>query len=672
MNTAANQRNHTKWSSKEITLDDVASKIPNGSSVYIASCAATAEATLTAMTDDYKLANIQIVQMIPGGNLPHLYESVDRFRTTSFYAFQKTAYRQQHDSGSSGGGGTSQFQETLQDYAPVSIFSVPRLLDEGKLKCDVAVIKVTRPHKDFVSLGMGVEMTKAFIRHAHTVIAEVNEYMPWTEGQSKVHISEIDYWIRNDQRLMTTAELWPDFMKRETWPQEILDDIGKNVVKLIPDRATVKFGVSPLTFCVLPHLRQRRDLGLHSDLFTETLKELHEEGVITNAYKTIDTGRSICSQAHGSQSLYEFLDRNPVIEFYSASYVDDPQVLAKIDNLISVIGGLKIDLTGQVATDSISHKFYGGVWSDMETMLGAKLSKGGKPVVIIPSLSLHGRSNIVFALPPGTGVTISRADVEYVVTEHGTAYLYGKSIRERSLALIDIAHPDFRAELLEQAKATGYVSASQPGRFSVVSYPADLECLHTTKTGKQVSVRPIKPTDEDRLRNFFHKLSDQSVYLRYFRRMKSMPQRILQKSVDIDYSRDMAIVVLYPPDAYQQHEIVGIAQWVGDVTENGTAPPEIAFQVRDDWQGEGLGTFLCRKIFTIAKLLGVDKLKADVLSDNKAMNVILEKSGVPFRKSSDFGVVSFHFDLEGVDLKTLQSNSNSYDKPMVDDDNQNV
>ena len=493
------KNNHTEWPSKEITLDDVGTKIPNGSSVYIASCAATAEATLTAMTDDYKLANIQIVQMIPGGNLPHLYESIDRFRTTSFYAFQKTAYRQQRQ-GDGSSSSSNRWEETLQDYTPVSIFSVPRLLDEGKLKCDVAIIKVTRPHKQFVSLGMGVEMTKAFIRHAHTVIAEVNEHMPWTEGQSKVHISEIDYWIRNDQRLMTTSELWPDFMKRPTWSDEILDNIGRNVVKLIPDRATVKFGVSPLTFCVLPHLRQRQDLGLHTDLFTETLKDLHEEGVITNAYKTIDTGRSICSQAHGSQSLYDFLDRNPIIEFYSASYVDDPQVMAKIDNLVSVIGGLKIDLTAQVATDSISHKFYGGVWSDMETLLGAKLSKGGKPVVIIPSLSLHGRSNIVFALPPGTGVTISRADVEYVVTEHGIAYLYGKSIRERSLALIDIAHPDFRAELLEQAKATGYVSASQPGRFSVVSYPADLECLHA------VCMKSFQSLQFSSSRDWYHNL----------------------------------------------------------------------------------------------------------------------------------------------------------------------
>lgn len=267
-------------------------------------------------------------------------------------------------------------------------------------------------------------------------------------------------------------------------------------------------------------------------------------------------------------------------------------------------------------------------------MLGAKLSKGGKPIVIQPSKSLQGRSNIVFALPPGTGVSITRSDVEYIITEYGTAYVYGKSIRERCLALIDIAHPDFRAELTEQAKAAGYISMSQPGRFSYNTYPEQFECIHRTKSGRMVLVRPIKPVDEDNLRSFFHNLSDQSIYLRYFRLMKSMPQKILQKTADIDYSEDMAIVVLSPPNAHH-HEIIAIGQWISD--PRGYHVPEIAFQVLDDWQGEGLGKYIFRKLMAIAKILGVMKLKADVLATNQAMNTIFEKSGIPSLKRSDFG-----------------------------------
>jgi GNAT superfamily N-acetyltransferase len=392
-------------------------------------------------------------------------------------------------------------------------------------------------------------------------------------------------------------------------------------------------------------LEQLHDLGLHTDVLTETLFRLHQlDGVITNIHKTIDTGRSVVSQAHGSQDLYEFIDRNPVIEFQPSSYVCDTQVLAKIDHLVAIVGALKVDLTGQVATDSIAHNFYGGVWSDDESIRGARFSKGGKPIVVLPSKSLHGRSNILSALPPGTGVSITRSDVEYVITEYGTASLYGKSIRERCLALIDIAHPDFRSELLGQAKASHYISSSQPGKSFGSVYPAELEEEWKTKTGKQVIVRPIKAVDEDNLRNFFHQLSDHSVYLRYFRKMKSMPQKILQKTADVDYSKDMALVVLSPPDPFQ-HEIVGIAQWCSD-PRGIDSVPDIAFQVRDDWQGEGLGTYLFQRLVQIAKVVGLSKFKADVLSQNKEMNAIFQNSGVPFVRRTDFGVITYLFDSE--------------------------
>lgn len=212
-----------------------------------------------------------------------------------------------------------------------------------------------------------------------------------------------------------------------------------------------------------------------------------------------------------------------------------------------------------------------------------------------------------------------------------------------ALALIDIAHPNFRAELMEQAKATGYISQSQPGRFSIAQYPSQFECMHTTKTGRSVLVRPIKPVDEDNLRTFFHNLSDHSIYLRYFRRLKSMPQKILQKTADIDYSKDMAIVVLSPPDAYQ-HQIVAIAQWVSDPREGIVQNvPEIAFQVRDDLQREGLGSFLFEKMMEIAIISSLLTLKADVLADNVGMKRVFENSGIPYTKKSDFGKQSAAF-----------------------------
>jgi len=622
-----------RWEEKEISLDILPSKIANGSKIYIGSCGSTVEASLQAMVDDWSLANIQIIQMIPGGNLPHLSQSLDRFRTSGFFTFNRTNFFSTEE---------RQNTECLNDYTPVGVNQITRLLQEKCVQVDVSIIKVTPPHKGFVSLGTGVEATMDFIRHSQIVIAEVNENMPWTEGPSKIPIDDIDWWISVNKPLLTTRELWPELITGPMYPQDIMDRIGMNLVKEIPNRATIRLGVSPLIYPTIKFLRERSDLGLHTDIFNEELFKLHKEGVITNKYKTINTGRSVVGQAYGSAELYDFCDRNPIIEFHPSSSTCDPQTLAKIDTLVSIVAALKVDVTGQVATDSIAHKFYGGVWTDEDSIRGAKFSKGGKPIILIPSKSISGRSNIVFELPPGTGVSITRSDVEYVITEIGTAYLYGKSIRERCLALINIAHTDFRQQLMHQAKENRYISMSQPGRFLSSTYPVELEAKHTTRTGKTVLVRPVKATDEDNLRNFFHKLSDHSVYLRYFRKLKSMPQKILQKTADVDYSKDMAIVVQDCPDDYH-HELVALGQWVSD-PRGGLS--ELAFQVRDDWQGEGLGTFLFRRLIDIAREQGIQHLKADVLSDNKGMNVIFERSGVKCRKRSDFGVVTYLFDLD--------------------------
>jgi GNAT superfamily N-acetyltransferase len=396
--------------------------------------------------------------------------------------------------------------------------------------------------------------------------------------------------------------------------------------------------------------------------------QLQQQGIINNSQKNIDRGYTVVAQAHGSTELYQFLHRNPAIEFQPTSYVSDPHILAKIDNLIVIEGALKVDLTGQVVTDSLAHKFYGGVWSTDHSIRGAQFSKGGKPIVVVPSRSSAGRSNILFELPPGTGVTVTRSDVEWVVTEYGIANLYGKSIRERCLALIEIAHPEFRSRLLEQARQYKYLSDSQSGVSLFGNYPANFECLHLTKTDKPVFVRPIKASDEDLLRQFFHKLSDHSVYLRYFRRMESLPQRVLQKYADIDYRSDMALVVLSPPprasianhSSTAASELVAIGQWIADPRPNHVdAPPEIAFQVRDDWQGQGLGRYLFQRLVELSQSSNdgnTTQFKADVLADNKAMRHVFETSGVPFQKQTEFGVVTYTFFVDGNMCKLKEGN----------------
>lgn len=572
------------------------------------------------------MLDINILQFIVGGELPHLEESPNRFRTTTNFAFDRALQK---------------IRQGLADYVPVSASKVNRLFAERLIAVDIAIIKITPPNKHgMCSLGMGVDFGQESIKAATTVIAEVSEHMPWTEGDSLIHADKIDWWVEHNVPLLTAEELFPN-LDRNVLTEPVLTKIAENVIFEIPDGATLKFDLNVAVNQLVPFLKDKKDLGLHTDLLTDELLQLIKSGVINNSRKNINRGKTVVSHANGSKALFRYIHRNPAVEFQSLYKINRVDYIAQQDNIIAIIGGLKVDLSGQVAVDSVGSRFYSGVGSSDDSIRGAGYSKGGKPIVVLPSTSLKGNSNIVFALPEGTGVTITRLDVHYVITEYGTAFLFGKGIRERCLALIDIAHPDYRKHLLEQAKNSFYIHSEQSGDSYISAYPQILECSHYTKQQKHVFIRPIKALDEDRLRDFFHKLSDQNVYMRYFTQIRSLPQKVLKRFSDIDYHKDMALVVLYPPQATQQ-EIIGIGQWFVD-QHDGMA--ELALQIRDDWQGEGLGKFLFLRLVEIAKSYGISKLKADVLANNDGMNSVFETSGIAYQKRAELGVFSFIFDL---------------------------
>lgn len=610
------------WLAKHIPLEHAASKIPNGSHLFIGSTAATAKATLDAIVSSKQnLLDINILQFIPGGPQPHLEQNVSRFRTTTFFAF---------------GNAAEKIRQGMADYSPISSARVHRLLNEKHIPIDVALVKVTPPNSDgWCSLGTGVDISLDAVRNAEIVIAEVCEYMPWTQGASLIHTQDINWWTEHNEPLSSSKELFPH-VKIPPIDPEVLTKLAENVLFEIPDGATLKFDLSAFSNNIVPFLRRRKNLGLHTDLLNNQLLELIKEGVITNSEKNINQGKTIVCHAYGSKELFEYVHKNPNIEFHSSYKVNRLDKIARQDNLISIVGGLKVDLSGQVAVDSVGNRFYAGIGSSDDSIRGAGYSKGGKPIVVLPSISHKGNSNIVFSLPEGTGVAVTRLDVHYVITEYGTAFLFGKSIRERCLALIDIAHPDFRESLLQQAKSRFLVHSHQPGHSFTSSYPKKWECIHETNQQKAVLVRPIKAVDEDHLRDFFHKLSDQNVYMRYFTQMRSLPQKILKHYSDIDYSKDMALIALSPPET-AQHEIVGIAQWITDTDDN---VPEIAFQIRDDWQAQGLGKFLFLKLIEIANDYQIPILKADVLSNNQAMNRMFESVGIRYSRKLSFGVYS--------------------------------
>ncbi|XOV81205.1 MAG: GNAT family N-acetyltransferase [Aestuariibacter sp.] len=628
LNKASAFAERPEWQNKQISFDQVSEKIPDGSRIYIGSTSATAHATLNALVNgDRQIRDINILQFIPGGELPHLEEHTSRIRTTAFFAYGQAARK---------------IREGIADYLPVSTGRIHRLIKEKRLPIEVAIIKTTPPdNSGYLNLGTGVDFSNEAIEAADIVIAEVCEHMPWTKGSSLVHSSQITWWTENHSAIPTTEELFPWLGEWQT-DKAIMEKIAENIIFEIPDGATIKMDATALINDLVPYLSRRKNLGLHTDILTDQLLSLIKSGVITNANKNVNTGKSIVCHAYGSKDLYEYVNRNADIEFQPAYLVNRLDRLAHNNNLISVVSGLKVDLSGQVAVDSVGNRFYAGIGSSDDSIKAAGYSHGGKPIVALPSQSIKGNSNILLALPEGTGVVITRYDVHYVITEYGTAFLFGKTIRERCLALIKIAHPRFRESLLQQAKEKFLIHPQQPGHSFKSEYPKRFECHHQTTKDKRIFVRPIQAVDEDLLRDFFHKLSDQNVYMRYFTQMRSLPQKVLKQYADIDYSKDMALVAVYPPET-ANHAIIGIAQWIMD-DEDST--PEIAIQIRDDWQGHGLGRFFTCRLMTIAKEYGIKHLKADVLADNDGMNRIFESLDIDFKRKLEFGVYSYLFNLD--------------------------
>jgi acyl-CoA hydrolase len=335
--------------------------------------------------------------------------------------------------------------EGRADYIPIFLSEIPRLFYEGRMQIDVALIHVSPPDEHgFCSLGVGVDCTLAAADTAKIVLAQINPRMPRTLGDSFIHVNKIDYFVKVDTPVIELERLRMSDLHKE---------IGRNVAGLIEDGSTLQMGIGGIPDAVLFFLREKRDLGVHTEMFSDGVMELMESGIITNDKKTLHRGKSVVSFVLGSAKLYEYIDNNPVFEFRPSDYVNDPFIISRNEKMVAINSAIQVDLTGQVVADSIGYSIYSGIGGQVDFVRGAARSKGGKPIIALPSTALDGKvSRIVARLDDGAGVVTSRGDVHYVVTEYGVAYLHGKNLRERAQALIRIAHPDFRKELEDFAR----------------------------------------------------------------------------------------------------------------------------------------------------------------------------------------------------------------------------
>jgi len=332
------------------------------------------------------------------------------------------------------------------DFVPVHLSQIPRLLYEGLLTVDVALIHISPPDEHgFCSFGVGVECTKAAAEQARTVIALVNRQMPRALGDAFIHVSKITHVVEVDRQVLEVPQA-----------QEIgavARAIGQNIAGLIDDGATLQMGIGEIPDAVLLFLKEKRHLGIHTELFSDGVVELFESGVITNEQKTLHRGKIVASFVLGSQKTFDFLDNNPFCEFHPSDYVNDPFIIAENERIVAINSALAVDITGQVCADSFGRSIYSGFGGQVDFIRGAARSKGGKPVIALPATAKDGKvSRIVDALAEGSGVVTTRADVHYVVTEFGVAKLFGKTLRERARELVNVAHPDFRKELRDAAR----------------------------------------------------------------------------------------------------------------------------------------------------------------------------------------------------------------------------
>lgn len=345
--------------------------------------------------------------------------------------------------------------EGRADFTPVLLSEFPLLFKQGILPVDVAIIHVSVPDEHgFCSLGVEVGLTKSPAESAKIIIAEVNQQMPRTLGDSFIHVSRLNHIIPVNYPI-------PEMPMSEEGNSEVVERIAGFVADLIPDGATMQLGIGAIPDAVLKYLHHKRDLGVHSELFSDGVIDLVNEGVLTNARKSLHPGKIIAGFMLGTQALYKWSDDNPLIEMHRTEYVNDPFVIAQNDRMVAINSAIEVDLTGQVCADSIGPKFYSGVGGQLDFIYGASRSKGGVPIIALPSTTTlrDGTpvTRITAMLKPGAGVVTSRNHVHYVVTEYGVADLYGKTIRQRARQLIGIAHPDFRADLEKQAKELHYL-----------------------------------------------------------------------------------------------------------------------------------------------------------------------------------------------------------------------
>lgn len=533
-----------------------------------------------------------------------------------------------------GSASSKELAEDMPFITPINLSAVPRLFKSKRLPIHAALIQLTPPD-DFgwMSLGVSVDVTMAAALSADLVIAQVNSRMPRVFGHSFVHVNDVDVIVEHDEKLLTIRNLYES---------KLAFKIGMYITNFIDDGSTLQIGLGATHQATLLALSDKKDLGIHTQYLTDDIMHLFSKGVVTNRKKGLNEGKLVASSAIGTEELYDFMDDNPGIEFHPSDYVNDPGIISQHNKMVSINTAMAMDLTGQVAADAFSYNHFTGVTGMPDFIRGAAQSKGGKSILMLPSTAGGGEESRIVLMLEDTAIVVPRGDVQFVVTEYGAVNLFGKSFQERALAMISIAHPDFRDELFQKARNMGLIGAKRTLTQSLRGiYPLKVEETMDFD-GEEITFRPAKPVDERIIQEHFYNMDKNDILSRFFHEKTSFVREEAEDISLIDYIRELTIVAVVGEFGFEK--VVGVGEYLLDHEKN---MAEVAFSVSKDWQGKGIGRIMLRKLSEAALENGISGLVAYTTPQNHGMIRLFNTLPYKVKTVSDHDVILLGFRFDG-------------------------
>ena len=577
------------WRQRTVSAAAAVAAIPPGARIFLGSACATPRRLVAALEQRRdQPAGIELIHFLTDGATsagPAPY----RHRTWYVGADMRALARR-----------------TAVDYVPMSLAAVPAQLAAGRLRFDVAFVQVAPPDEDgMCSLGVSVDVTRAAALAADRIIAEVHPAMPRTGPHSAIPLDRLAALVEVDEPII-------EYHHPEAG--DVARQVARYVARLIDDGATLQVGLGRVPNEMLRYLEERHALRVHSDVITDPVIDLVARGVVAGPIRA--------SLAMGSRRLYDLIDANPDATLEPIERICDPESLARLPALASVTQAFSIDLSGQVCTERLEGELYGGVATQPDFHRAAARSAGGKPIVCLASTFADGSSAIRARLQPDEPVAIARGEVHWIVTEYGVAFLHGRSLAERAMALAEIAHPDHREALLAAASELDLLPAGQRMR-SRSAYPVGEEDDAELHDGRRVMVRPMQASDARLLQDLFFRLREDDIRTRFFRRLRSLTDEAAQHLCSVDYEREMAFAAVVGERESQR--LVATSCYFVD-PQSGMA--DVAYLVDPEWQRTGLATLLQRRTIAYARRHGIRGFTADVLADNVPMLTVFRRSGL--------------------------------------------